>query len=772
MLDSIRAIWRSSKRAARVSPEARTPAKAQSGHAAPRTSQPEPLYGPQKMPVSAEQVAAMRAEVGAAVAQGIVAQPTEAQWAMILSSHPATCVVAGAGSGKSTTLVLRVVFMWCHLGIPPEDMTVISFTRASCEELRHSLQRVLSFEPWRQRLAPEDAAHLEERCRTLVSTFHAALGRVSRRVWGRAEWFDLIEPNATPRDDRADDLDNPVLGGPLTKGQRDLLNTAYRSLFNEDRVFRQHIIALLRHECDRHTLLRLNSVEVKHLQLASERDLELAQRIQARWGKDWVLPGVDPTPFVAFRANNLPFYANGRIIKTGMPIFLSLGGMKDGKPLFSKDDRIGQGKRTFPVVGALTIRRQIIERYCDREVLHLDHTEKLEWLRYRLEHLADEDFRNVSAPAFGVQLRGELAPVDVVEAFYAQANFMESLGLDVAQACQRAQGQLASGSSEWHFCAALTRFWPSFEAQLRSLAVPMRRFNRAFLDLGEQAPTQPAVPADALRPFTHLLIDEFQDISPQIVSWLRAMQRRVRALGAAPSLMAIGDDWQSIYGWRGSAPDLFIDFARHFPVHPQLGGPLQCRLMDNFRSVEPILRDAERIVAAVGVKVDKQAQPRRRADPALDHGVRLIKGVQVRSDPKAVVAAIHEQLAFVRSLERSDKNKILVLSRSNQTLNTVQQALRKAGGANPGEVRFETFHRAKGLQGEVAILCENCVYEESHPLRNAIYAASGLFRQSYDEAARDEALRLAYVAVTRGIRRVLWFVDQPKGASALLPSSP
>jgi ATP-dependent exoDNAse (exonuclease V) beta subunit len=123
-------------------------------------------------------------------------------------------------------------------------------------------------------------------------------------------------------------------------------------------------------------------------------------------------------------------------------------------------------------------------------------------------------------------------------------------------------------------------------------------------------------------------------------------------------------------------------------------------------------------------------------------------------------------------LARSDKNKILVLSRSNETLNTVQQALRKAGGVKPGEVRFETFHRAKGLQGEVAILCENCVYEESHPLRNAIYAASGLFRQSYDEAARDEALRLAYVAVTRGIRRVLWFVDQPKGASALLPSRP
>ena len=41
---------------------------------------------------------------------GVVSMPTEDQWKMILSDHPASSVIAGAGSGKSTTLVLRVVF--------------------------------------------------------------------------------------------------------------------------------------------------------------------------------------------------------------------------------------------------------------------------------------------------------------------------------------------------------------------------------------------------------------------------------------------------------------------------------------------------------------------------------------------------------------------------------------------------------------------------------------------------------------------------------------
>jgi superfamily I DNA/RNA helicase len=66
-------------------------------------------------------------------------------------------VIAGAGSGKSTTLVLRVVLMVCYLGIRPQDVTVVSFTRASCKELREKLCKVLSVSIWRQRLRPEDA---------------------------------------------------------------------------------------------------------------------------------------------------------------------------------------------------------------------------------------------------------------------------------------------------------------------------------------------------------------------------------------------------------------------------------------------------------------------------------------------------------------------------------------------------------------------------------------------------------------------------------------
>jgi superfamily I DNA/RNA helicase len=83
-------------------------------------------------------------------------------------------------------------------------------------------------------------------------------------------------------------------------------------------------------------------------------------------------------------------------------------------------------------------------------------------------------------------------------------------------------------------------------------------------------------------------------------------------------------------------------------------------------------------------------------------------------------------------------------------------------------VKAYTIHRAKGLQAEVAIIVDDCMPAQPHPLRNALYAYSGFFANSYDQAMADEGLRLAYVAITRGVSRVLWFTKKTQGATQVL----
>ncbi|MCL2363854.1 MAG: ATP-dependent helicase [Defluviitaleaceae bacterium] len=85
--------------------------------------------------------------------------------------------------------------------------------------------------------------------------------------------------------------------------------------------------------------------------------------------------------------------------------------------------------------------------------------------------------------------------------------------------------------------------------------------------------------------YTHIMIDEFQDIN-------RVQYENVRLL-AAPlnNLFIVGDDDQSIYRFRGSRPEFLLHFPQDFP------GTQQVTLAVNYRSTDPIIRFANAVVA-------------------------------------------------------------------------------------------------------------------------------------------------------------------------------
>lgn len=372
----------------------------------------------------------------------------------------------------------------------------------------------------------------------------------------------------------------------------------------------------------------------------------------------------------------------------------------------------------------------------------------------------------VVAPIFDVRLDGEIGYCSIYEALFNQASYIENMGLEVSDAIARME-PFRSECLEYHFCHAITRYWLYFEACLRNMGV--MTFNRAFLLLSKASPK--STDWRVLQPFRHLLIDEFQDISPQIVAWLINYQRQIAAReekGQLVSLMAIGDDWQSIYGWRGSAPDFFIKFDNHFPSHSSIGKASVCKMVENFRSIEPIVRYAEILLELIRNKTNKASKATRAVEPS-DHGIKIIECGEYDSKCLDMIANfILEQYQFAQGLQNAHKNKVIVMSRRKIILDAIESRV----GKLPGVV-FYTYHRAKGLQGEVAIMVENCIYDQNHKFRNRVYGVTGLFSKEYDydQAMRDEAFRLAYVGATRGRRRVFWFTDIAKGAAKQLVDS-
>ena len=85
--------------------------------------------------------------------------------------------------------------------------------------------------------------------------------------------------------------------------------------------------------------------------------------------------------------------------------------------------------------------------------------------------------------------------------------------------------------------------------------------------------------------YSQMLVDEFQDtnrLQLDLVSML--------ASGSPPNICVVGDDDQSIYGWRGAEVSNILEFENHFP-NPEI-----IRLEQNYRSTNAILSTANRLI--------------------------------------------------------------------------------------------------------------------------------------------------------------------------------
>ena len=99
--------------------------------------------------------------------------------------------------------------------------------------------------------------------------------------------------------------------------------------------------------------------------------------------------------------------------------------------------------------------------------------------------------------------------------------------------------------------------------------------------------------------FSYILVDEFQDLSLIQYAILKALSEK----GA--SLFVVGDEDQSIYGFRGASPDILFRFAGDFPDCERIF------LADNFRSKEEIVLLSRRLIGKNKKRFQKPLTGRR-----------------------------------------------------------------------------------------------------------------------------------------------------------------
>lgn len=128
--------------------------------------------------------------------------------------------------------------------------------------------------------------------------------------------------------------------------------------------------------------------------------------------------------------------------------------------------------------------------------------------------------------------------------------------------------------------------------------------------------------------FKYILIDEFQDICP--------LQYEVVRLIAKPqdNLFIVGDDDQSIYGFRGSKPEIMLNFNKDYPEAKQV------LLNVNYRSKRDIVEAAGRLIAHNDVRFSKKVE----TNDAQTDGVKVYSFTSKQQQAKHIALLVNQYM--------------------------------------------------------------------------------------------------------------------------------
>jgi DNA helicase-2/ATP-dependent DNA helicase PcrA len=298
----------------------------------------------------------------------------------------------------------------------------------------------------------------------------------------------------------------------------------------------------------------------------------------------------------------------------------------------------------------------------------------------------------------------------------------------------RPQNIQASGD---HFLATLRNIYEAYEAACaRAGAVDFAELLLRALELWRN---HPGLLQHYQQRFRHILVDEFQDTNAVQYAWLRLL-----AQGGA-SLMVVGDDDQSIYGWRGARIENIQQFADDFADAQSI------RLEQNYRSTGTILQAANALIANNQGRLGKELW----TEGQDGEPISLFAGFNEYDEARYVVECIEEALRK-DGLRRSD---MAILYRSNAQSRVLEEAL----------LRERIPYRIYGGQR----------FFERAEIKNAL-AYLRLIRLRDDDAALERVINLPARGIgektVEGLREVarqqgtsLWRSIQQQLAAKALP---
>ena len=675
----------------------------------------------------------------------------EEQRKVVLSDEDYTLVIAGAGAGKTTTVAAKVKYLVEKKGIRPEQILVISFTNKAVGELRDKINKSLKIN------CPVTTFH---------KTGYAILRKQDnekRQVVDGGFMYNVInnylKGNILEQPELVDKLilffgsyfDAPYEGEDLNDFFNYISKSDFTTLKGNMNEYTEEIIDKRTGKC----------ISIAHERMRSAQEVQIANflylnQIEYKYER--------PYEYHILKSRK-PYTPDFTITQGDKVAYLEHFGItENGRNNRYNEEQLSRYKQEIN----------------DKVKLHKKHKTELIYTfsgysdgRSLLEHLRE----NLEKHGF------TLIPRDTKEVFEKIVNTEENKYIMklVKLVCTFIQNFKTNGFSIDDF----SRFERKSTNERTKLFLSICQ--QCFLEYSKRLKEKNAVDFedminDSVRilneqqrigaelDFKYIIVDEYQDISRQRFDLTKELSKICKA-----KIIAVGDDWQSIYAYAGSDITLFTHFKQ------TMGYGLELKITKTYRNAQEVIDIAGGFIQKNRSQLRKELISPKHIDQPI-----IIESYSENVDRKQTAGKggryymIGEKVEAIveKILLENPKSSILLLGRYGFDAFHLCHSGKfvyneKTGSVTPNKfpnvvLDFMTVHRAKGLGYDNVIIIN---------ARNEVY---GFPSQVQDDpvlkyVVRDdhsieyaEERRLFYVALTRTKNRVYLIVPQERPSSFVL----
>lgn len=247
--------------------------------------------------------------------------------------------------------------------------------------------------------------------------------------------------------------------------------------------------------------------------------------------------------------------------------------------------------------------------------------------------------------------------------------------------------------------------------------------------------------------FKYIIIDEFQDISVARYKLIEAIREK-----NISKIMAVGDDWQSIYKFTGSEISIFTKFEEYFGTTEML------KIEKTYRNSQQLINIAGKFVMSNKNQLKKNLK----SDKKINNPVVLVdySNSMTMNNDENKNSLVRRVMDILSSLNKESKT-VLLLGRNNFDISDLSISNYFKVTNKNGEtivesniyphltIRFMTIHKSKGLEADEVIVLNNRNNITGFPNQMTNDSVLSYVSKEEENYLYAEERRLFYVALTR-----------------------